>query len=401
MKFLILFPSPGRGGAEEYALTIAKAAALRGWETHVAFQTTAQTASLVRDLQANKIQYHALAIQETSDSRAQILLKQVLRLFRTLFLLWKLKPNAVQIVLPWQNLGRASLFACGMLKLPTLVVFQLAPYKLNFSTKARQLYAWARVRNQQWIAVSEQNRQVLSESFNIPKHEIVCIYNGADLKVDSQDQRDEAANPIRQHIDSELGISSDAKIVLTVGRLCWQKGYHLLLQTIPHLVQAFPDLHFIWVGDGESRDDLTQQLKEYGIEDKVSILGYRSDVADLLKIADLFVFPSLYEGQPFALLEAMAQELPIIASNTSGIPELIESHKHGILFRQGDSCDLLASITWAMHNMEKMQTMAKAASLRVKEFSEQRMINETLQQVVELSQQKNYSKTQKQLAENL
>lgn len=399
IKFLVLFPSPGRGGAEEYALTIAKAAVRRGWETHVAFQATPQTASLVTDFQANQIQYHALSIQETSDNSAQTLPKQGLRFLRTLMLFWKLKPDVVQVVLAWQNLGRASLLACGVLKIPTLVVFQLAPYKLTFSAKMRKLYAWAQARHQQWVAVSEQNRQVLSRSFNLPKQKLACIYNGADFTQDFQDQRNETTSQVRQRLCSELGISSDAKLVLTVGRLCWQKGYHLLVQAIPHLLREFPNLHFVWVGNGESRDDLIQQLQDYSIENKVSMLGYRTDVKDWLSIANLFVFPSLYEGQPFALLEAMARGLPIVASDASGIPELIESQKHGMLFRQGDSCDLLASIRWAVQNPEQMQMMAKAASLQAKAFSEQRMIQETFHQLIELNQLKE-QRTHRQLVED-
>jgi glycosyltransferase involved in cell wall biosynthesis len=194
-----------------------------------------------------------------------------------------------------------------------------------------------------------------------------------------------AIERLRQKINSELGISQDVKIVLTIGRLCPQKGYHLLIPAIPHLIRQFPNLHFVWVGDGESRQELTQQIKDYDIENHVSMLGHRSDVADLLKIAALFVFPSLYEGQPFALLEAMAQGLPIVTSNASGIPEIIESRKHGLLFRQEDSCDLLVSVEWAIQNLEQMQMMGAAAALRAEEFSEQQMVQETLQHLMKLS----------------
>jgi glycosyltransferase involved in cell wall biosynthesis len=191
MKLLILFPSSGRGGAEEYALTIAKAAISQGWETHVAFHNTLQTASLIQDFQISQIQYHALKIKESSDPKNESLLAHGLRFFKTLVLLWKLKPDAVHIVLPSQNLGKASLLACSVLKFPTLVVFQLAPYRLPISPKMQRLYAWAKARNQQWVAVSEHNRQVVSKTFNFAKDEIACIYNGADFKLDSQHKKGE------------------------------------------------------------------------------------------------------------------------------------------------------------------------------------------------------------------
>jgi glycosyltransferase involved in cell wall biosynthesis len=147
---------------------------------------------------------------------------------------------------------------------------------------------------------------------------------------------------------------------------------------IPHLIKEFPDVKFVWVGDGELREDLINKVREYGIEDKVLFLGYRSDVPRLLKSADLFVFPTHYEGQPFALLEAMGHGLPIVTSDASGIPELIENRVHGLLFRTGDSCDLSEALRWALMHSDSMKEMARNAQQRVQEFSEERMVKETL-----------------------
>jgi glycosyltransferase involved in cell wall biosynthesis len=163
-----------------------------------------------------------------------------------------------------------------------------------------------------------------------------------------------------------------------VARLDSQKGYDYLIPTLPHLLKQFPDIHFAWVGEGDQKAALERQLETYGVRSAVSLLGYRQDVPQLLQAADLFVFPSHYEGFPFAVLEAMAAGVPIVASATNAIPELIEDGIHGRLCRTGDSCDLLETLRWALQHPDAMQMMAEQASNHVARFSEVAMIQETL-----------------------
>ncbi|WP_244329404.1 glycosyltransferase family 4 protein [Tolypothrix sp. PCC 7910] len=103
------------------------------------------------------------------------------------------------------------------------------------------------------------------------------------------------------------------------------------------MVEEFADVKFIWIGEGEQHKYLFKKLKECGLEDNVLFLGYRSDISRLLKAADIFVFPTHFEGLPFAPIEAMAHDPPIVASDASSIPELIEDKVHGLLFSVGNS----------------------------------------------------------------
>lgn len=383
MKLLFLFPSQSCGGAEAYALTIASTAAKQGWDVHAAFPKTDGTASLIRDFLANSVRYHPLEIGVFENRRLEILKRHVLRFARTVTLLLKLKPDVVQIVLPWPDFGRSSILACGLLRIPTAVVFQLVPpYRLSFSSKMLKIYAWARSRNQQWIAVSENNQKFICESFQIPYNEVLRIYNGA--KLISASVNDDVTT-LRYQVRQELEISAESQLVLTVGRLSLQKGYENLIHVVPHIVKEFPNVKFVWVGEGEERDYLVNKVGEYGIEDKILFLGHRSDVPSLLKAADLFVFPARYEGLPFALLEAMAEGLAVIASYASSIPEIIEDKVHGLLFPTGDSCALLEAIRWAMKHPDEMQEMAKNAKVRVQDFSEENMVNETLELLMKLN----------------
>jgi glycosyltransferase involved in cell wall biosynthesis len=386
MKLLTLLPSEIRGGAEEYALTIATAAAQLGWNVHAAFPKTDKTTSLIRDFLANNVHYHSLKIAETNNSNLGTKKRHALRFARTLKLLLTLKPDLVNITLPWPNYCLGSIIACGLLKVPTAVVFQLVPHKFSFSKKILNAYTWARTRNQKWIAVSEFNRQVVCESFEAQPSEVITIYNGTKVFSEIDRTLEEDETILRHQICEELGISSTSRIALTVGRLSEHKGYADIIPTIPHITQEFPDVRFVWVGEGEEKEQLVRKIKEYGIEGKVLFLGYRSDVQKLLKAADLFVFPTHFEGLPFALIESMAHGLPIIASDATSIPEIIENKLQGLLFRTGDSCELLETLRWALRHPEKIKKMAENAKLRAQDFSEAKMVKETLEVLDNLAQ---------------
>ena len=376
MKVLVITPSTMRGGVEEYALRITAAAVRAGWEAHVAFPKVDGVMALIQDFRHNGVSYHRLDISETLNGRWLTVRKYLPHCLRTLKLLQQLRPDVVQIVLPNPAHCYGSILACGYLQVPTVVRFGLVPFRWTFEPKKLQAYAWARHRNQQWLAISKQNLNLISESFDIPKTEIRCIYNGSKVAPEF-DSGGSAA--IRTDVRHELAIADTSQLLLTVGRLSNQKGYVNLIPAIPHILKEFPKVQFVWVGDGEKRAELSAMLEAYGVADSVRLLGYRSDVPRLLQAADLFVFPTLYEGgQSSAIAEAMAYGTPIVTSDASGIPEVIEHKVHGVTFRAGDSCDLLETLRWALRNPDAMREMAQNAKARTKTFSEERMFNETL-----------------------
>ncbi|MGB3294491.1 MAG: glycosyltransferase family 4 protein [Phormidesmis sp.] len=390
MRLLIITPSTLRGGVEEYILKIASAALEKGWDVYAAFPKTEGTVSLIRDFMAQGVVYHPLAITETNRRRRSRLQKDLPNLIRTAILLLRVRPDVAQIVLPYTNYCYGSVLACGMLQMPTLVRFGLVPSIFTFTPTQLKLYAWARARNQQWMTVSDNNRKLVCESFRIPENQVLRIYNGTQLAAQETIGSQAESILLRHQIRQELGLHADSRLVLTVGRLDPQKGYSDLISVIPHLIEEFPDLRFVWAGEGTQRDRLLDQLRKYGIEKKVLLLGYRSDVPRLLAAADLFVFPTLYEGHSSALIEAMAYGLPVVASDASGIPEVIEDKVHGLLFYTGDSCDLLETLRWGLRHPEEMRAIAKNARRRAQDFPKQKMIEETLQALEKLAEGKQH-----------
>jgi glycosyltransferase involved in cell wall biosynthesis len=380
MRLLITSPSPDRGGVEEYALTIAIAAMQIGWTVHVAFPKTPETATLVEDFTKQGVQYHPFQHYAPQTGLIARSSNTVLRLAQAAALFVKIRPNIAMVNLASPVQSLEQLIVCGVLNIPTAVVFHSIPFCFNFSKLKLKLYAWARGRNQQWITVSQNNRKLLCQSFTLSENQIRCIYNGVKLSPPIE----EDLSILRDRVRQELGLPQTSQLAITVGRLDFEKGYGDLIPVIPEITRLCPEVRFIWVGEGKHRDALMAQVKEYGIEDKVLFLGYRRDVSRLLRSADLFVFPTHFEGMPLALLEAMAHQVPVVASDIEGVVGIMEHQQQGLLFRVGDRDDLSKTLVWALQHPEQMHQLAQNAKRQVQEFSEDKMVKETLQLLLEL-----------------
>jgi glycosyltransferase involved in cell wall biosynthesis len=374
-KLLILFPSTARGGCEEYALTIAAAAKEHGWEIHAAFPRTQNTQSLIRDFESIG-RYHPLDIAESEGTGWTQKINLLRRFILTLALFWRLRPNRVQINVPWPTEVFPSIVACGVFKIPAVVVFHLVPFPMSNGGWRCKLANWVRTRNQQWVAVSLNNRVLLAQIYRMDPKDIQSIYNGVALP--ANECQGPSRTVLREEVRKELGLPDDSTILISVGRLDPQKGYRDIIPAIPHLVKESPNVRFVWVGAGDQRAELVQEIQRYQVENYVHLLGYRSDVPRLLKASDVFLFPTRFEGHPFTLLEAMSFRVPVVASNVSSIPEVITNNTHGLLFRAGDSCDLLETLRCALRRPDLMRRMAENAFSRLQEFSRDKMIGKMI-----------------------
>jgi glycosyltransferase involved in cell wall biosynthesis len=123
-------------------------------------------------------------------------------------------------------------------------------------------------------------------------------------------------------------------------RLAQQKGHRFLVEAVPKVRDAI----FILAGDGPERDALEEQVRLLAVEDRVRFLGYRSDIPELLANSDALVLPSLYEGLPLAVLEAMAAGKPVVATSVGGTDEAVVDGETGFLVPPRDSDALAAAI---------------------------------------------------------
>lgn len=168
------------------------------------------------------------------------------------------------------------------------------------------------------IAVSNENLRLLHEFFNLPPDQGRVIYNGISAKYFS-DRGPEVSDRFRRSV----GLKRNALICLTVARMDPDKGYQFQLSSIQQLHGAaiWPILFFVWAGTGSISNRLKASAAELGVYEHIKFLGERTDIPDLLDAADIFILPSLYEGMPLAIMEAMGKGVPVIATGVSGVPE--------------------------------------------------------------------------------
>ncbi|MDB5612795.1 MAG: hypothetical protein JWQ22_448 [Devosia sp.] len=181
----------------------------------------------------------------------------------------------------------------------------------------------------------------------------------------------------RQAVRSELGLRDDAPLLLTVARFTQQKDHASLVAAVPQVLLQHPDARFVFVGDGPEQDRIEQMVREQGLEQSVTFLGRRFDVPDLLAAADIFVLPSLFEGLPLVLLEAMAVGLPIVATAIDGTVEAI-GKDHPFLVTPGDPMLLASIIGIALGDREAAKAAGDAGKTRfIHQFQADRMAMQT------------------------
>lgn len=158
-----------------------------------------------------------------------------------------------------------------------------------------------------------------------------------------------------------LGIPADAPLIGTVGRLADQKGYQYLIEAASLVINQQPSAYFILVGDGPLADEHRQQAQDLGISSQLIFTGGRTDVEELLYCFDLFASSSLWEGLPTVLLEAMAANVPIIATDIPGTNELITHDHDGWLVPAYDSQALADGILELLKNPSLRGSLAGKA----------------------------------------
>lgn len=133
----------------------------------------------------------------------------------------------------------------------------------------------------------------------------------------------------REHKRKELGLSMDDIVLLSVGELSSRKNHIIPIRALAKIKNK--KIKYLIAGVGSLEEYLKEEIKKLGLEDRVKLLGYRNDIYELCKIADLFIFPSKQEGLPVALMEALACGLPILCSDIRGNRDLIINNINGVL----------------------------------------------------------------------
>ena len=281
------------------------------------------------------------------------------------------RPDVFHAHLTWPLACKFGLVGAIMARVPAIVatvqLFVEFPLDLSIYVQQRLVYAGVG----RYIVVSQYVAQRLRQKLHWPTHKIQVIHNSV-VSLDRGVHKAKCAALIDQ---------ADTPVVLTVARLDEQKGHRYLLEAAAQVPQA----RFVLAGDGPLRASLEAQARSLGLEQRIQFWGYRSDIPDLLAGCDVFVLPSLYEGLPLSILEAMSAGKPVIATQIGGTAEAVIPDETGLLVPPADPTALAAAIRKLLDDQPFARRLALAGQARVeREFSAVTMVQQVTNVYAEL-----------------
>jgi glycosyltransferase involved in cell wall biosynthesis len=210
---------------------------------------------------------------------------------------------------------------------------------IRVAERASRWHLWLDRLTEGWVdryvCVSQPVAEFSRTRGGLPAKKLVVIPNGVDLD----------RFPARQVADlTALGVPAGRRVVTFVGRLHRQKGVEWLIDTAGAWLARLPDCDLLLVGTGPLQGRLESACRAAGIADRVHFAGWRSDVPEILAASSLLVLPSVWEGMPNVVLEAMASRRPVVATDVEGVREALGPSAARQLVRYGDSQDLVDRI---------------------------------------------------------
>lgn len=243
--------------------------------------------------------------------------------------------------------------------------------KNYYSEKWRRRFAYRLVaRQSRMVAVSDDIKSFLVTRVGIKKENLVTIHNGIDLDAYFSAQETEAGR------NGGNGVAW-RPVIGTVGNLYPVKGQTHLLKALPTVLKRFPDVTCLIAGRGELLGQLEAEAAELGIGGRVKFLGLRHDIPQMLQDLDIFVLPSLSEGLPLSVLEAMAAGKPVVATDVGGVREAVINGHTGFLVPPENPQALSDKILSLLQHQDVAKSFGKAGRKRVEQFfSLKKMINQ-------------------------
>lgn len=205
----------------------------------------------------------------------------------------------------------------------------------------------------------------------VKEEKIKVIYNGVDL---------EEVSEYSQVANQELKNISDnnLKFVGVIANFDKVKGHRILLKAIPQVLREVAEAKFLFVGDGEEKERLKQLAERFRIEDSIIFTGHSNNITEIISICKLIVLPSLMEGFPLIILEAMSLGKAVVATKVGGIPELVEEKENGMLVSPNDYEGLAkAIITLLKDEILASEMGRKGKEIVCSKFQAQKMAAET------------------------
>ncbi len=245
----------------------------------------------------------------------------------------------------------------------------VASRRVDFHLKNNSFSRWKNRQVDCFIAASEAIRQMLIAD-GIPPGRTVTVHEGIDL--------DHVLAAPAVNVHEAFWLPHGSPVVGNVAALVPHKGQRHLVEAAHLVVQHLPDVRFVILGEGELREHLERQIRDYHLEKHVLLPGFRTDVLGCIKGFDLFVMSSVTEGLGTSLLDAMACSKPIVATSAGGIPEVVEDSINGLLVPPRDHHAMAQAIERLLRDDGLRRRMGNAGLARLRErFTVERMVAET------------------------
>lgn len=313
---------------------------------------------------------------EPLDMTSRYNLGNVLRLKKII------KTKNIQIV--HSQGGRADFYARIAAKIanaPILIssiAMLVEGYDVGILRKSLYVFMdrWTEKWVDKFIILTEALRRTLIERHNIPQEKIIKIHNGIEIEEYNPDL-EEIRNK-KLEIRKEFGLKTDTPVIGAIGRLVWQKGFEYLIEAMSEVLKKYPDAKFLIAGEGPLKNRLVAESEKLSVVDRIAFAGFRSDVKEILASIDVLAMPSLLEGLPLVLLEAMAMAKTIVATRIDGITEVLEDGKTGLLVPAKNSHALADVLIEILKDKKKASLLGRNARKMAEEkFSVERMVRQT------------------------
>jgi glycosyltransferase involved in cell wall biosynthesis len=350
-RLLLLTTGFDMGGAERVVAELSHGLTRRGHQVFVVCLQR-RSGALLHHLDLSKVRVVDLGMRSKVDVRA------VWRLYRLL--------RAERIEVLYSFLFHAHVagrLAARMARLPVVLAAQQT---MGLEGRLRNLLTTGTTR---WctkvIAVSRNVEQFVVNTMRIPRSKVTTIYNCVDVAKFPAP----TASPLRTPGRPTLGI---------VARLSIEKDHLALLQALKLVREAHPDARLLIAGEGPEEARLREFVSQSGLTGGVEFLGRVEDVPAVLSAVDVYVQSSRTEGLPCAVLEALAAEVPVVATRVGGTDEVVEHRRTGLLVEPGDSRAMAEAACWLLERPDEARAMARRGRALVSErMSAEAMVRDT------------------------
>ena len=367
-KIILYTDTPIAGGAERHMELLARSLRQKKYDVTIVCSSFKSLDDWCEKLKKTGIPIIRISALHKHDPRQFFQLKKIFK---------QQKPDILHIHLWNPGACRYAFMAAARQKIK-IIATEHDPFPLKGIKKTLKKIFLKKTAHT--IAISHNTGEQMLKLYPEIKNHMSVIHNGIDLGIFENElrhfsnQQKKDGSVLRKNL---FKAQNDDFVIITIAALHPRKGLKYLIAAMRKIVDEKPKTKLMIAGDGPQKKYLRKIAKKLNLSNKIRFLGNQKNIAAILKSADLFVLPSIKEAFGLVLLEAMAAEIPIVASAAGGIPEIIEDNKNGLLVEPGNSDTLAEKIILLMKNAHLQKKLVANGLNMVKQFDIKKMAKKT------------------------